>query len=67
MSKPKPWHAMEVEEVLKEFNVDRNGLAIEEASKRLVKYGYNELKEKKRRTALQMFLSEFKGRIYFCY
>jgi Ca2+-transporting ATPase len=60
MSKPKPWHSMEVEEVLRELNVDKEGLTAEEASKRLGKYGYNELKEKKRRTALQMFLSEFK-------
>ncbi|MEM3547253.1 MAG: cation-translocating P-type ATPase [Candidatus Bathyarchaeia archaeon] len=61
MLRPKPWHAMEAEEVLKELNVNREGLTVEEASKRLVKYGYNELKERKRRTALQMFLSEFKN------
>ncbi|MGB9958922.1 MAG: cation-translocating P-type ATPase [Candidatus Bathyarchaeales archaeon] len=56
----KPWHAMETEEVLKELNVNREGLSSQEARERLAKYGYNELKKVKRRTALHMFLDEFK-------
>jgi Ca2+-transporting ATPase len=56
----RPWHAMSVEEVLKELGVSRDGLSSQEASERLKKYGPNEIKEVKRRTALQMFLDEFK-------
>ncbi|MEM3356680.1 MAG: cation-translocating P-type ATPase [Candidatus Bathyarchaeia archaeon] len=56
----KPWHAMEVNEVLKELNANREGLSSQEARERLVKYGYNEIKKVKRRTALHMFLDEFK-------
>jgi len=42
------------------LSVTNEGLTSQEAQERLKKYGYNELKEKKRRTALQMFLGEFK-------
>jgi Ca2+-transporting ATPase len=55
-----PWHAKEIDEVTRDLNVVREGLTSEEAQERLKKYGYNELKEKKRRTALQMFLEGFK-------
>lgn len=53
------WHALEVEEVIKKLNSSTSGLSSEEAEKRLKKYGPNELKEMKRRSALQIFLSEF--------
>ncbi|MEM3641352.1 MAG: cation-translocating P-type ATPase [Candidatus Bathyarchaeia archaeon] len=56
----KPWHAMRTEEVLGELKVGREGLSGQEASKRLRKYGYNELVEKKRVTPLQIFLNQFK-------
>jgi Ca2+-transporting ATPase len=56
----KPWHAMETDEVLKELSVSREGLSSQEARERLAKYGYNEIKKVKRRTALHMFLDEFK-------
>ncbi len=48
------------EKVLKELNTTAEGLNSEEVQRRLKQYGPNELKEKKRRTPLQMFLSEFK-------
>ena len=54
------WHAMDEKTVLKELNTNLKGLTNEEAKRRLKEYGYNELKETKRRTALQMFLEEFK-------
>ena len=54
---------METNEVMRVLNVSlitAEGLTTEEVQERLKNYGYNELKEKKRRTALQMFLGEFK-------
>ncbi|MGB9853815.1 MAG: cation-translocating P-type ATPase [Candidatus Bathyarchaeales archaeon] len=56
----KPWHALGTDEVLQELNVSREGLSSQEARERLAKYGYNEIKKVKRRTALHMFLDEFK-------
>ena len=60
MTTAEPWHARSTDEALRELGSSRNGLSDEEAKARLRQYGFNELKEKKRRTALQMFLSEFK-------
>jgi len=57
---PKTWHAMETEEVLKELGVGPEGLSSQEAAERLRRYGYNEITKVKRRTALHMFLDEFK-------
>jgi Ca2+-transporting ATPase len=54
------WHAMDKEAVVETLRTSPAGLSAEEAKRRLGEYGYNELKEKKRRTALQMFLEEFK-------
>ncbi|MEM4169580.1 MAG: cation-transporting P-type ATPase, partial [Thermoproteota archaeon] len=45
---PKPWHAMNPDEVLKELGVGREGLSSEEALERLKKHGYNELVERKK-------------------
>jgi len=54
------WHAIETEEVMGTLQASEKGLSDEEAKRRLSEYGYNELTEKKRRTAFQMFLEEFK-------
>jgi len=51
---------MDREAVLQWLKSSPSGLSSGEAKRRLAEYGYNELKEKKRRTALQMFLEEFK-------
>jgi len=51
---------MDKDAVVQTLKTGSNGLSGEEAKRRLSEYGYNELKEKKRRTALQMFLEEFK-------
>jgi len=51
---------VEIDDVMHALSVTNEGLTSQEAQERLKKYGYNELKEKKRRTALQMFLGEFK-------
>jgi Ca2+-transporting ATPase len=56
----KSWHAEEIDEVKRDLNAASNGLASQEAQERLKKYGFNELVEKKRRTAFHMFIGEFK-------
>ncbi|MGB9789691.1 calcium-transporting P-type ATPase, PMR1-type [Thermotoga caldifontis] len=56
----KEFYRLSVEEVCRELGVDpQKGLSSEEAKKRLEQYGPNELAERKRRTVLQMFLSQF--------
>lgn len=56
----KEFYRLSVEEVCRELGVDpHKGLSSEEAKKRLEQYGPNELAERKRRTILQMFLSQF--------
>ncbi len=54
------WHSKKTEEVLSELRADQNGLSREEAERRLKEFGYNELKEKKKVTPLQIFLRQFK-------
>ena len=54
------WHSKKPEEVLSELRADPNGLSREEAERRLKEFGYNELKEKKKVTPLQIFLRQFK-------
>jgi len=54
------WHSKKLEEVLSELRVDQKGLNHEEADHRLREFGFNELKEKKRVTPLQIFLRQFK-------
>ncbi|MCS7096209.1 MAG: cation-translocating P-type ATPase [Nitrososphaerota archaeon] len=56
----KPWHSMVEDEILRELSSRREGLSSQEAIERLRKYGYNEITKVKRRTALQMFLDEFR-------
>jgi len=54
------WHAKSIDKVLTELDSNRNGISEREARLRLEKFGFNELSERKRRTPLEMFLSEFK-------
>lgn len=54
------WHSLDIEEVFKEFKTSSNGLTSEEAKERLTQYGQNELVEKRKKTAFQMFLDQFK-------
>jgi len=55
-----PWHAMDEKTVLKTLDTHAKGLTDKEAKERLDKYGYNVLREAKRKTALTMFLGQFK-------
>lgn len=55
------WFNKKVKDVEKELNTDlEKGLATEEVQKRQEKYGFNELKAKKKKSLLQKFLEQFK-------
>ena len=50
-----------IEEIYKELKTSKNGLSKAEAKRRLEKYGENVIQGKKRRSKLQIFLSQFKN------
>lgn len=54
------WHAKKIDEVMHDLDATHEGLTSQEAQERLKKHGYNELIAKKRKSALSMFLDEFK-------
>jgi Ca2+-transporting ATPase len=54
------WHQKTVDDVLEELNSSLRGLSSEEAEKRLLEYGPNELKEKAKKTPFMMFLDQFR-------
>jgi Ca2+-transporting ATPase len=56
----KKWHAQAPGDVLEELQTDTFGLTDEEAQQRLETYGPNELTERKRTSALRIFLSQFR-------
>ncbi|MEM4505257.1 MAG: cation-translocating P-type ATPase [Candidatus Bathyarchaeia archaeon] len=56
----KPWHAMSIEEVIKELETSPKGLSSSEAAKRLQKHGFNEIVELKKVSPLRIFLNQFK-------
>ncbi len=58
------WYQMKVEEVLESLATSKKGLTSEEARRRLEKYGYNELKFK-RRGALLRFMLQFKSPLIY--
>jgi len=55
------WHAMEAEEALSDLQSNPKGLNEEEIQLRLSKFGYNELRKRKRTSLLQIFLAQFKN------
>ena len=64
-SKPKgkAWHSQSAEKVLAHLGSAATGLSVQEAAKRLAANGPNELKEGKRISPWQIFLSQFKSLI----
>ncbi|MBQ6497925.1 MAG: HAD-IC family P-type ATPase [Bacilli bacterium] len=52
------YYAMNQDEVFKRFQVDENGLSTREATKRLNKYGKNELPKKEKDSIIKIFLLE---------
>jgi len=54
------WHRKETSEVVDRLNSSLQGLANEEVRRRLVEYGPNELREKKKKGPLMLFLDQFR-------
>ncbi|MBI5204675.1 MAG: cation-translocating P-type ATPase [Nitrospirae bacterium] len=54
------WHQKKTEDILEQLVSSSVGLSSEDALRRLKEYGPNELKEKKKRPALMMFLDQFR-------
>ncbi|MGN1298446.1 MAG: calcium-translocating P-type ATPase, PMCA-type [Candidatus Scatovivens sp.] len=57
----KNWFNQTSDEIIKKLNTDaQKGLSDEEVKKRQEKYGFNELKENKKKSLIQKFLEQFK-------
>lgn len=54
------WHRKNIDETADALKSSLSGLSAEDARQRLEQYGPNELKEKKKKTLLLMFLDQFK-------
>ncbi|MDD2310052.1 MAG: cation-translocating P-type ATPase [Desulfuromonadaceae bacterium] len=54
------WHQKETTEIFKELGASAQGYSAAEADELLLKYGPNELIEKKKKTLFMMFLDQFK-------
>jgi len=54
------WHNIRIDEIWSTLRTNPKGLTQAEAERRLQEFGYNELKERKRVTPLQIFLRQFK-------
>lgn len=59
------FHALTVEETLKETSTTPTGLATQEVQHRLMEYGENKLKKKKRAGPLVIFLRQFKDIVVY--
>jgi Ca2+-transporting ATPase len=56
------FYNQEIAEVIEQFKTsEQRGLTAEEAGRRLDEYGYNQLTSKRKRTFLQMFITQFKS------
>ncbi len=55
------YHSEPIGEVFRELDSSERGLSEEEAKKRLEKYGFNELKEAKKKSRLKIFLRQFRS------
>lgn len=59
------WYLLKSEEVIKALDTSKKGLSSDEALKRLLKYGKNELPKKKQKTFMGVLLSQFKSPIVY--
>lgn len=53
------WHNLSIDETLKTLNTDKNGLSDEEAHKRILRYGSNELVEEEKTGPSNLFIMQF--------
>ncbi len=60
-----PWHAMPVQEVMRAQGVSRDGLSAEEAKRRLLDYGKNELPKPRRVTTVTYLVRQLKSPLVF--
>jgi Ca2+-transporting ATPase len=56
-----PWHSKEKEEVIRALESDTGGLSTDKIRLKRQEFGYNELKERRKTSALQIFLSQFRN------
>jgi Ca2+-transporting ATPase len=56
-----PWHSKEKEQVIRDLQSDLRGLSVEKVELKRIEFGYNELRERKRASPLQIFLSQFRN------
>ena len=59
------WHNLSVKKVLETLQTNKNGLTLVQATERLKKHGHNKLPEKKKFSALKIFLSQFKSPLVY--
>jgi Ca2+-transporting ATPase len=55
------WHSKEKEKVILDLESDLKGLSAEKVERKRREFGYNELKERKRTSALQIFFSQLRN------
>lgn len=55
------WYSIPWKNVLEKLGSDENGLSEKEVGKRLEKYGFNEIETGRKKTALTIFLNQFKS------
>ncbi len=56
----KPWHAIDLTKVLSTLKTDpEKGISTEEASRRLIEYGLNRIEERKEKSPIFLFFSQF--------
>ncbi|MCW3993676.1 MAG: HAD-IC family P-type ATPase, partial [Candidatus Bathyarchaeota archaeon] len=53
------WHTMKIDEAMQALDSKIEGLSVEEAQKRLQKYGPNELKKEKGKSPIKLFFEQF--------
>ena len=54
------YYNLGIEEIEKKLNTNKEGLSDKEVNDRIEKYGFNELKEKKKESILVKFIEQFK-------